>query len=84
METKIIETIGISDPIEINSAMCDLCGSCVGVCPPDCIIMTERALNIDAGKCILCGICLITCPVGALTWMNGKPIKKRPGSSNGN
>ena len=67
LKTSVIE----ADPINIASEVCDLCGSCVGVCPPDCIIMTERNLNIIGEICIRCGICLMVCPVGALTWNNG-------------
>ena len=72
------------NPIEIAHEKCDLCGSCVGVCPPDCIIMTERALFIVAEKCIQCGICLVACPVGALTWINGKPKIESAGKEGDN
>ena len=54
-------------PILIDAASCDLCGACVGVCPPDVIIMTEKTLRI-AGGCIKCGICIPVCPLAALSW----------------
>jgi len=59
------------DPIEVAADKCDLCGSCVGVCPPDCIILNEHSLVVDGALCIRCGLCLTVCPVGALSWWDG-------------
>ncbi len=65
-EEKIRETS--DDPILISVERCDLCGSCVGICPPDCIVLTEHSLMIIGPECIRCGLCLSACPVGALVW----------------
>ncbi len=65
-EGKIRETS--DDPILISVEKCDLCGGCVSVCPPDCIVLTEHSLMIIGPKCIRCGFCLSACPVGALVW----------------
>jgi ferredoxin len=54
-------------PILVADELCDLCGGCVGVCPPDVIVMTERTLLIAEG-CIKCGLCIPVCPLGALSW----------------
>ena len=59
------------NPILISVEKCDLCGGCVGVCPPDCIVLTEHSLVIIGQECIKCGFCLSACPVGALVW-NGE------------
>ncbi len=55
-------------PIQINDQKCDLCGTCAGVCPPDCLILDAKKLIIDGSKCIKCGFCLPACPLEALKW----------------
>ncbi|POM23171.1 Ferredoxin [Actinomadura rubteroloni] len=44
----------------------ELDGSCVDVCPVDCIYegLTKRYIN--PGECIDCGACLPECPVDAI------------------
>ncbi|NQT34972.1 4Fe-4S binding protein [bacterium] len=59
----------------IDVLRCDLCGCCVGVCPPDCIVLTDHSLHIIGSECTDCGLCLAACPVGALTG-NSHPIEK--------
>ena len=54
-------------PILVNEKRCDLCGACVGVCPPDVMVMTDRSLKIMDG-CIKCGFCIQVCPLEALAW----------------
>jgi ferredoxin len=51
--------------IVINVALCDECGTCIGVCPADAILLDDR-IRIDDGKCISCGNCITVCPAGAL------------------
>ena len=58
-----IETI---NPVLVDLRMCDLCGSCVGVCPEDCIELSESRLNVIAEDCIKCWLCIPACPLGAL------------------
>ncbi len=50
----------------IEHERCDLCGTCVSVCPADCIELTETKLIIDNSKCTSCGTCVPTCPFEAL------------------
>ena len=58
-------------PILVAVEKCDLCGGCIGICPTDCIVLTEHNLMIVGSECIRCGLCLPACPVGALTWNDG-------------
>ncbi|MGC9513202.1 MAG: 4Fe-4S binding protein [Fidelibacterota bacterium] len=52
--------------IHIDHELCDLCGTCVGVCPVDCISMSDTTLDIDDDTCIQCNFCIQVCPMEAL------------------
>jgi len=52
--------------MKINRELCDICGTCVAVCPADAIIVKEFIVTIDNGKCIDCLKCLKICPVNAI------------------
>jgi ferredoxin len=60
--------------IVIREGVCDLCGTCVGVCPVDCMELTETRLHIDADRCILCEMCVEICPVDALELCDGRSV----------
>lgn len=45
-------------------------GSCVDVCPVDCIYEGEEKRYINPLECIDCGACLSVCPVLAITSPN--------------
>jgi ferredoxin len=45
---------------------CDYCGTCVGVCPENCIELLEMELVIDHAACTECHKCIWICPVEAL------------------
>ena len=47
---------------------CDFCGTCVAVCPVDCIELMEYRLSIDDDKCTRCMNCVYSCPVEALVF----------------
>lgn len=51
--------------VKIESSKCDKCGTCIGVCPSDALILTDT-LNIIEEKCSECGSCVRVCPFGAL------------------
>ena len=53
--------------MKINGDLCDICGTCVSVCPVDAIFINEFSVNIDSQKCINCGKCVIVCPVKAIS-----------------
>ena len=52
--------------IEIIENKCDFCGSCVAVCPPDCIDLKEASISIDDDVCIDCNLCINICPIDVL------------------
>ena len=58
--------------ILIDSNKCDLCGTCVGVCPVNVISMSVSELSIDQETCIDCRRCTWVCPVHALTYQSEK------------
>jgi len=51
--------------IMIDPILCDVCGTCVGVCPADAVIIEGDRVRIDHGRCVSCLACLVICPVGA-------------------
>lgn len=53
--------------MKINHELCDLCGTCVSVCPTDAIIVSEFKVNLDSQKCICCLNCLKVCPIKAVS-----------------
>lgn len=53
--------------IEIDKNLCDKCGSCISICPQNCITLYESYLEIDNDKCVMCKKCVYICPVEALS-----------------
>jgi len=45
---------------------CIGCGSCVAVCPQDCIRQDSIPFRIEREHCLHCGNCMTACPVGAV------------------
>jgi NAD-dependent dihydropyrimidine dehydrogenase PreA subunit len=45
----------------------ELDGSCVDVCPVDCIYEGLEKRYINPGECIECDACISTCPVEAIS-----------------
>ena len=52
--------------ISIVEDRCDFCGSCVAVCPPDCIELKEASIKIIHEECIDCNLCILICPIDVL------------------
>lgn len=50
-----------------ESCIGEMDGSCVDVCPVDCIYEGEDKRYINPVECIDCGACLTVCPVSAIT-----------------
>ena len=44
----------------------DFCGTCVSVCPEDCIEVREASIVIDDLVCIDCDLCVQICPIEVL------------------
>ena len=45
---------------------CIGCGSCVSVCPQNCIRKDQVPFQIEQDHCLHCGNCMNACPVGAV------------------
>tara|TARA_B100000902_G_C27246781_1_gene883034 strand:- start:322 stop:495 length:174 start_codon:yes stop_codon:yes gene_type:complete len=52
--------------IKIIEDKCDYCGSCVTVCPADCIELDHNEIGIEHPKCIDCNLCVYICPIEVL------------------
>ena len=53
--------------VVIDPETCDLCGTCVGVCPENVIHLSAHELSIDHDGCTRCNKCIWVCPVRALS-----------------
>ena len=56
--------------LKVNNELCDVCGSCVAVCPVDAITINEFSTTIDNNTCVECMKCVIVCPVKAIKEVN--------------
>jgi len=52
--------------IRVDTGLCDLCGTCISVCPHDAICLRD-AVTVDKNRCVTCLVCVRVCPVGALS-----------------
>jgi len=54
----------IYEPVKVifDSKLCSGCGMCEGICPVDCITLSNGVGKIDDDKCIRCGLCYFFCP----------------------
>ena len=55
--------------IVINTEKCKGCRLCVGVCPQDCIVISESSngygylpAESNGGRCTGCAMCAVMCP----------------------
>ncbi len=56
--------------IHIIDNKCDFCGTCVSVCPVDCIEVREADIRIEHTVCIDCDLCVFICPIEVLMSSN--------------
>lgn len=54
--------------ILIKDNLCDFCGTCVSVCPPDAIELKEAEIKI-ADTCTECKLCVYVCPIETLEFV---------------
>ena len=54
------------DNIDILPDICDLCGACVAVCPPNVMSLIQNDLSIDFNGCTYCSLCIDICPLRAI------------------
>jgi len=52
--------------IKIQNNKCDFCGTCVSVCPVDCIELREASITINNKICTNCKLCVEICPIEVL------------------
>jgi ferredoxin len=50
----------------VNLELCDRCGLCLPLGPPEAIHLALTDLVVDRGTCTGCRKCVAPCPVGAL------------------
>lgn len=50
----------------VISDACIGCGSCVPVCPQNCVDTSAVPYRIEQEHCLHCGTCMTVCPVGAV------------------
>jgi ferredoxin len=55
-----------NDMLRVNDELCDACGTCIGVCRTNALLLTQH-LVVDQARCVACRACVKVCPFGALT-----------------
>ncbi|MDZ7271029.1 MAG: 4Fe-4S binding protein [candidate division KSB1 bacterium] len=58
----------------LKDDLCDLCGTCVAVCPVDALELSELRLLIDGKRCTLCMNCVHACPFACLEVRDEVPV----------
>ena len=60
--------------ILVDQQICDYCGTCVGVCPENCIDLGSNNIAIDISQCTECRQCEYACPLEAIHLENNGEI----------
>lgn len=60
--------------IVIDKEKCDFCGTCVAICPENCIELLEREIHIIENQCTECKLCIYVCPIDIIKYAKTKRI----------
>jgi ferredoxin len=63
---KPAEYIQSNFTMRLDSALCDVCGDCIGRCQMKAITRVNNHVEIKAERCIGCGVCVPVCKQKAL------------------
>jgi heterodisulfide reductase subunit A len=54
----------------IDQNQCDLCKSCISICPTNAIDIVDSEINVNPISCVGCGACILSCPREAIDLSN--------------
>ena len=65
--SRMARTQQPSEIAVVDLGVCDRCGLCLPLCPPEAIHLQLADLVVDRSSCTGCRKCVAPCPVGALS-----------------
>ncbi len=64
--------------IAFDADRCNLCETCISICPTHARVIRDERIAIDAAGCIGCGLCVAACPQGANRMVPREKIAEIP------
>lgn len=61
-----MRTVRPAEVAVVDLTLCDRCGLCLPLCPPEAIHLDFADLVVERETCTGCRKCIAPCPVGAL------------------